>query len=92
MPPTDSPSLAAGLAPRYVDVLLLEVMGWDDERVAGCLGIDRDAVPNLRRLAHRKLRELLGASASGWAAGPLEQIGPGVVRRAADADGRHRRR
>jgi hypothetical protein len=53
-------SLASGLAPRYVDVLLLEVLGWGDDRVALCLGIDREAVPNLRRLAHSKLRELLG--------------------------------
>jgi len=56
----EPPSLAAGLAPRYVDVLLLELLGWGDDQVASCLGIDRDAVPNLRRLARRKLDQLLG--------------------------------
>ena len=57
---SEPPSLAAGLAPRYVDVLLLELLGWGDDQVASCLGIDRDAVPNLRRLARRKLDQLLG--------------------------------
>ena len=61
MPVQDRPSLAAGLAPRYVDVLLLELLGWPDERIASCLEVDRDALPNLRRLAHRKLEQLLGA-------------------------------
>ena len=56
----DRPPLAAGLAPRYVDVLLLELVGWPDDRVASCLDVDRDALPNLRRLAHRKLELLLG--------------------------------
>jgi len=56
----DGPSLAASLAPRYVDVLLLELVGWPDDRVASCLDVDRDALPNLRRLAHRKLELLLG--------------------------------
>jgi hypothetical protein len=60
VPISDPPSLAAGLAPRYVDVLLLELLGWGDDRVASCLGIDRDAVPNLRRLARCKLEQLLG--------------------------------
>jgi hypothetical protein len=59
VPPQERPSLAAGLAPRYVDVLLLEVLGWPDDRVATCLDVDRDALPNLRRLAHRKLEQLL---------------------------------
>lgn len=62
MPAEDRPSLAAGLAPRYVDVLLLELLGWPDERVAMCLDVDRDALPNLRRLAHRKLDQLLGGA------------------------------
>ena len=57
----DRPSLAAGLAPRYVDILLLELLGWPDDRIASCLDVDRDALPNLRRLAHRKLDQLLGA-------------------------------
>jgi hypothetical protein len=57
---SDPPSLAFGLAPRYVDVLLLELLGWGDDRVATCLGIDPDAVPNLRRLARCKLKQLLG--------------------------------
>ena len=60
----DRPSLAAGLAPRYVDVLLLELLGWADDQVASCLDVDRDAVPNLRRLAHRKLEQLLGVPRS----------------------------
>jgi hypothetical protein len=59
VPPQERPSLAAGLAPRYVDVLLLELLGWPDDRVATCLDVDRDALPNLRRLAHRKLEQLL---------------------------------
>ena len=60
MPASDHPSLSAGLAPRYVDVLLLELLGWGDDDVASCLDVERDAVPNLRRLAHRKLELLLG--------------------------------
>jgi hypothetical protein len=60
VPAPDRASLAAGLAPRYVDVLLLELVGWPDDRVASCLDVDRDALPNLRRLAHRKLELLLG--------------------------------
>ena len=60
MPAPDRPSLSASLAPRYVDVLLLELLGWPDDRIASCLDVDRDALPNLRRLAHRKLDQLLG--------------------------------
>jgi transcriptional regulator len=60
VPTPEPPSLAAGLAPRYVDVLLLELRGWGDDEVASCLGIDPAAVPNLRRLAHCKLEQLLG--------------------------------
>jgi hypothetical protein len=60
VPTSERPSLAAGLAPRYVDVLLLELLGWGDDQVATCLGIDRDAVPNLRRLARCKLEHLVG--------------------------------
>jgi hypothetical protein len=56
----DPPSFAAALAPRYIDVLLLELLGWGDDRVASCLGVDPEAVPNLRRLAHCKLEQLLG--------------------------------
>ena len=55
----DRPSLAARLAPRYVDVLLLELLGWGDDQVASCLASCHDAVPNLRRLAHRKLEQLV---------------------------------
>jgi len=62
VPSTDRPSLAAGLAPRYVDVLLLELLGWGDAEIADCLDVDRAALPNLRRLAHRKLEQLLGPS------------------------------
>ena len=62
MPSADRPSLAAGLAPRYVDVLLLELLGWGDAEIADCLDVDRAALPNLRRLAHRKLEQLLGPS------------------------------
>jgi hypothetical protein len=60
VPDPDRTSLAAGLAPRYVDVLLLELLGWSDDQVASCLDVDRDALPNLRRLAHCKLQQLLG--------------------------------
>jgi hypothetical protein len=42
-------------------VLLLELLGWPDDRIASCLDVDRDALPNLRRLAHRKLDQLLGS-------------------------------
>ena len=61
MPAPDPPSLSASLAPRYVDVLLLELLGWPDDRIASCLDVDRDALPNLRRLAHSKLDQLLGS-------------------------------
>ena len=87
MQSTDRPSLAAGLAPRYVDVLLLELLGWGDAEIADCLDVDRAALPNLRRLAHRKLEQLLGPSPAPRAAGPFQEIGPGVVGRRPGPDG-----